>query len=127
MKKTIAIFMVSIIMATAFSLCMGQNTTPQDTKKKVVTKQQEQPQKKQQTEKAEKVVYTCSMHPKVISDQPGKCPECKMNLIIKEVPAAMYTCPMHSEIVTEQPGKCTKCGMNLVKKDIKKNNSLKKM
>ena len=26
------------------------------------------------------VKYTCSMHPDVISDQPGKCPKCGMTL-----------------------------------------------
>lgn len=24
--------------------------------------------------------YTCEMHPEVISDKPGKCPKCGMNL-----------------------------------------------
>jgi hypothetical protein len=28
-------------------------------------------------------VYTCPMHPKVLSDKPGICPECKMDLIEK--------------------------------------------
>lgn len=27
--------------------------------------------------------YTCPMHPEVISDKPGKCPECKMALVEK--------------------------------------------
>ena len=27
--------------------------------------------------------YTCSMHPEVISDKPGKCPKCGMELIEK--------------------------------------------
>ena len=27
--------------------------------------------------------YTCPMHPEIISDKPGKCPECKMNLVEK--------------------------------------------
>lgn len=27
-----------------------------------------------------KEIYTCPMHPEVVSDQPGKCPECGMNL-----------------------------------------------
>ena len=35
--------------------------------------------------KAEKVVYTCEMHPEVVSDKPGKCPKCGMELIKKEV------------------------------------------
>jgi membrane fusion protein, copper/silver efflux system len=29
------------------------------------------------------VVYTCPMHPQVISDKPGKCPICGMNLVKK--------------------------------------------
>ena len=28
--------------------------------------------------------YTCSMHPEVISDKPGKCPKCGMTLIEKK-------------------------------------------
>lgn len=31
-----------------------------------------------------KVVYTCPMHPEVISDKPGKCPKCGMDLVIKK-------------------------------------------
>lgn len=27
--------------------------------------------------------YTCPMHPEVLSDKPGICPECKMDLIEK--------------------------------------------
>lgn len=30
------------------------------------------------------VVYTCPMHPEVISDKPGKCPKCGMTLVIKK-------------------------------------------
>ncbi|MCX6967588.1 MAG: hypothetical protein NTZ46_07375 [Verrucomicrobia bacterium] len=29
--------------------------------------------------------YTCSMHPEVISDKPGKCPKCGMNLTLVKV------------------------------------------
>ncbi len=31
------------------------------------------------------VTYTCSMHPEVISDKPGKCPKCGMTLIKKGI------------------------------------------
>jgi hypothetical protein len=33
------------------------------------------------TRPAMKQLYTCPMHPDVISDQPGKCPKCGMNLV----------------------------------------------
>ena len=28
--------------------------------------------------------YTCSMHPEVTSDKPGKCPKCGMELVAKK-------------------------------------------
>ncbi|WP_233138261.1 heavy metal-binding domain-containing protein [Mucilaginibacter sp. MD40] len=34
--------------------------------------------------KPEKVQYTCGMHPDVLSDKPGKCPKCGMELVKKE-------------------------------------------
>jgi len=37
------------------------------------------------TEKAVKTVYTCSMHPSVREDKPGKCPICHMNLTKIEI------------------------------------------
>lgn len=33
---------------------------------------------------SKKIQYTCSMHPEVLSDQPGKCPKCGMTLVKKE-------------------------------------------
>lgn len=54
-------------------------------------------------------VYTCPMHPAVLSNKPGKCPQCGMALIEK----IMYVCPMHPEVVSDKPGKCPKCGMQM--------------
>lgn len=33
---------------------------------------------------ADQVIYTCLMHPEVVSSKPGKCPKCGMNLVKKE-------------------------------------------
>jgi rubrerythrin len=33
------------------------------------------------TKPATKQLYTCPMHPDVISDQPGQCPKCGMDLV----------------------------------------------
>ncbi|MEO8950176.1 MAG: heavy metal-binding domain-containing protein [Mucilaginibacter sp.] len=40
-----------------------------------------------------KVQYTCTMHPEVISDKPGKCPKCGMTLVEKK-PAKKKAEPM---------------------------------
>jgi hypothetical protein len=37
-----------------------------------------------ETSDSAKVVYTCPMHPEVISNKPGKCPKCGMDLVIKK-------------------------------------------
>lgn len=46
-------------------------------------------QKKAET----KDVYVCPMHPDVISDKPGKCPQCGMNLVKKETAAKKVSVP----------------------------------
>jgi hypothetical protein len=33
--------------------------------------------------KPAKVQYTCTMHPEVVMDKPGKCPKCGMTLVKK--------------------------------------------
>jgi FtsP/CotA-like multicopper oxidase with cupredoxin domain len=60
------------------------------------------------------VVYTCPMHPAVIADEPGRCPECGMKLLATAAPATTYTCPMHPAVVREQPDRCPECGMKLL-------------
>jgi len=66
------------------------------------------------------VVYTCPMHPEVISEEPGSCPKCGMKLLATEAPSApvSYVCPMHPEVVSEQADRCPKCGMKLVPADL---------
>jgi FtsP/CotA-like multicopper oxidase with cupredoxin domain len=60
------------------------------------------------------VVYTCPMHPAVITDEPGRCPDCGMKLLATAAPATTYTCPMHPAVVSEQPDRCPECGMKLL-------------
>lgn len=55
---------LTILMFAGIS-AMGQNKSATDT-----TKQ-------------DTVIYTCTMHPKIQSNQPGSCPKCGMTLIKK--------------------------------------------
>jgi FtsP/CotA-like multicopper oxidase with cupredoxin domain len=59
------------------------------------------------------VVYTCPMHPEVVSDTEGSCPECGMKLMPTAAPKS-YVCPMHPEVVSEEQGRCPQCGMKLM-------------
>ena len=60
------------------------------------------------------VIYTCPMHPEVLSEEPGKCPECGMKLLATASAPIAYACPMHPEVTSDQPDRCSECGMKLV-------------
>jgi FtsP/CotA-like multicopper oxidase with cupredoxin domain len=61
----------------------------------------------------EALIYTCPMHPEVVSEEPGRCPSCGMKLIAEAAPTG-YACPMHPEVTSETPDRCPQCGMKLL-------------
>ena len=65
MKKLIVILILAVSTAFVFNACSGGSST-------------------KSTEQKAKVQYTCSMHPEVLLDKPGKCPKCGMDLIEKK-------------------------------------------
>ena len=58
------------------------------------------------------VVYVCPMHPEVVSEDEGRCPECGMKLLATA--ASGYVCPMHPDVVSDNADHCPKCGMKLL-------------
>jgi len=64
--------------------------------------------------------YICPMHPDVVSNKPGKCSKCGMDLRLskkeqlKREVTNTYTCPMHSEVVSTHEGICAKCNSKLI-------------
>jgi hypothetical protein len=75
-------------------------------------------------------MYTCSMHPKVMSDKKGECPKCGMELVVSKesvhnpavkgsqtskVVKTKYVCTMDGS-TSDKPGKCPKCGMKMTEK-----------
>jgi FtsP/CotA-like multicopper oxidase with cupredoxin domain len=57
------------------------------------------------------IVYACPMHPEVVQEEPGKCPQCGMRLLAVET---SFKCPMHPEVVSSEAGHCPECGMKLL-------------
>ena len=68
--------------------------------------------------------YMCPMHPDVISDKEGKCPECGMKLeliggrtgmFVPGLIQSHYDCPMQCEgSASDEPGNCPMCKMVLI-------------
>jgi len=48
-----------------------------------------EPEKGSAANQVQGAEYTCPMHPEVLSDSPGKCPQCGMNLE-KKMPGSMH-------------------------------------
>ncbi len=76
-----------------------------------------------------KSVYSCSMHPSIVSNQPGKCSKCGMSLNLspkekmKMEVMKTFSCPMKCEgdKSYNKAGKCPKCGMSLKENKLENN------
>ena len=73
--------------------------------------------------------YICPMHPYVVREKRGVCPQCGMDLEKHELPRerkvamekqVIYVCPMEEDkdVISDQPGDCPRCGMKLIPKEI---------
>jgi hypothetical protein len=71
MKRNIIATIAIVFMMALASACMNSGSS--DKSKETVTAP------------GEKIVYTCSMDPEVISDKPGQCPKCGMDLVKKVI------------------------------------------
>jgi len=69
MKALILNFCLSLFSLSLFTAC-NSGETDQNATEQTETQQE-----------VAGVTYTCSMHPEVISNEPGKCPQCGMTLV----------------------------------------------
>jgi putative DNA topoisomerase len=101
MKTLIMFFVTALAAYSTFAQKSKANTT--DIKPSVVT-----------------VLYACPMHPDMVSNKPGKCAKCSMDLSLskkeqmKREVTKNYSCPMHQEVVSTHEGICAKCSAKLV-------------
>lgn len=75
--------------------------------------------KKDNTASKKTKEYVCPMkkHQYITMSKSGKCPLCKMKLVVKKPAEKQYTCPMKSHPkVYNKPGDCPLCGMKMVEK-----------
>jgi len=73
-KIKFSLFVFVFLAGFVVSSCKNSGTTSSESDKKA--------------EQVSKVEYTCPMHPDVISDKPGQCPECGMDLVKVEPDSA---------------------------------------
>ena len=103
--RSIILFLATILISFViiFYSC-GQSLGPA---KKIVAEQQF-------TKK-----YTCTMHPEVITDKPGNCPKCGMELVEMKAESKVDTtnqmkheskCPRHNGKMGQDSTKEKKCG-----------------
>lgn len=88
MKQKITILIIGISLLFVFTGCMGvshlaHSTDAQGTNAMETNDTNQPIQNNQGSIQGASKVYTCSMHPEVISEQPGNCPKCGMELVLQ--------------------------------------------
>ena len=68
------LFLIAIGSLTVFACKNSQNNSDSSSKDSLST---------ESSQNAPKTEYTCPMHPEVVSDKPGTCPKCGMDLQAK--------------------------------------------
>ena len=87
MKTKFILLIIAIMIFWSennFAQCSMMNMNNHNNNKTQRQKMNASRQNTVATEDTVKIIYTCSMHPEIISDQPGICPKCGMELIKKE-------------------------------------------
>ena len=85
---------ITAIVAATFASCNNAEKKTETTNETVTVTPDDNPtvkdsavdmNKQAGSEAAGKnVIYTCTMHPEVQLDKPGKCPKCGMTLVVKK-------------------------------------------
>ena len=82
MKTKIPVTVLALIISG--TMAFAQSKTKSDKEQSTLTKTEMQ---------KSSVYYTCPMHSDVVSDKPGKCTKCGMNLVEKKQPVKSKTKP----------------------------------
>lgn len=77
MKTNVPIQLLIMLLVVVSTACQPSKNKSEDTHSAQQTDST-------QHEHMAKVAYTCTMHPEVVQDEPGKCPKCGMELVKQE-------------------------------------------
>jgi hypothetical protein len=77
MKKTL-LSILAVAIVSAITVSCGSSETKEKTSETMDTMKIETA-----------MAYTCPMHPEVVTNAPGKCPKCGMDLVKKETSEKM--------------------------------------
>lgn len=85
MKRKINILIIVISVFFCFTGCMGVSHLAHSTEAQATNTMESNDTNQNNLGSAQDIskVYTCPMHPDVISDMPGKCPKCGMELVVQ--------------------------------------------